>query len=49
VAILAIVAALLANRSKSRFRAVLIVGGVLVLIVGALGGGLSHGFSHYQF
>jgi len=49
VAALAILAWWLARKPGPALRVVLVAGAILVLVVGALGGGLSHGFSHYRW
>ncbi|HEY0966573.1 MAG TPA: c-type cytochrome domain-containing protein [Opitutaceae bacterium] len=49
VAVLAILASALARKPGPALRPVLILGAILVLVAGALGGGLSHGFGHYAW
>lgn len=49
VAVLSILAWLLSRKAGPALRPVLILGAILVLVVGVLGGGLSHGFSHYAW
>lgn len=49
VAVLAVLAWGLARRPGPLFRVVLFGGAMLVLIAGALGAGLSHGFTHYRW
>lgn len=48
-AVLAVLAWWLARRGHPALRAVLTIGAVVVLVAGALGGGLSHGFAHYRW
>lgn len=48
-AVIAILAWALSRKPSAALRPVLIVGAILVLAAGALGGGLSHGFSHYRW
>jgi hypothetical protein len=48
-AIVAVLAWALSRKASPALRPVLILGAILVLVAGALGGGLSHGFSHYRW
>ena len=48
-ALVAVLAWALARKASPALRPVLIIGAILVLVAGALGGGLSHGFSHYRW
>lgn len=49
VAVLSVMAWLLSRKPGRALRPVLLLGALLVLVAGALGGGLSHGFSHYRW